>query len=106
MTCRTIELLVTLTLSLLVATFPAASAPSAKPVPTLGVLMPWAPPSEPDWKQRSGFLQELRERGWREDENLTFEYRWASGRQFSQGADLAAKLVRLHVHVIVARASP
>jgi putative ABC transport system substrate-binding protein len=103
MTRRTIELLVTLALSFLVATFPAASAPSAKPVPTLGVLMPWAPPSEPDWKQRSGFLQELRDRGWQEGENLTIEYRWASGRQFYQGADLAAELVRLHVHVIVAQ---
>jgi len=99
---RTLGLLVTLALGLLWAPL-TAEAPSAKPVPTLGVLMPWAPPSEPDWKQHSAFLQELRDRGWREGENLTIEYRWASGRQPYQGADLAAELVRLHVHVIVAQ---
>jgi putative ABC transport system substrate-binding protein len=46
------------------------------------------------------FLQELRHLGWRENENLTVEYRWASG-QFYRGDDLAAELVRLPVDVII-----
>jgi putative ABC transport system substrate-binding protein len=66
------------------------------------VLLPWSPPSAPDWKGTSGFLQELRTLGWREGENLTVEYRWAAG-QFYRGSDLAAELVRLPAEVIVAQ---
>src|SRR5262245_47139247 len=99
MTRRTIALLIAFALSLVVAPF-AAAAPPPKRVPTIGVLEPGSPPSAPDWKQRSAFLQELRTLGWREGENVTVEYRWASGR-FDRGADLAAELVRLKVDVIV-----
>jgi putative ABC transport system substrate-binding protein len=78
---------------------PLAAAPPKK-VPTLGVLLISSPPSEPDWKQHWGFLQELRTLGWREGENINVEYRWASGRS-ERGADLAADLVGRHVDVIV-----
>src|SRR5262249_41726959 len=76
-----------------------AAAPPKK-VPTIGVLRPWSQPSVPDWKQKSVFLQELRTLGWREGENITFEYRWAGGRP-ERGAALAAELIGLHVDVIV-----
>jgi len=77
---------------------PLAAVPLKK-VPIIGVLLNTSPPSEPDWKQRSVFLQELRRLGWREGENVTLEFRWASG-QFDRSGDLAAELVRLNVDVI------
>src|SRR5262245_21285231 len=77
-----------------------AAAPPPKKVPTIGVLMVESPPAAPDWKQRSVFLQELQTLGWREGENLTVEYRWASG-MVERSADLAAELVGLPVDVIV-----
>ena len=88
-------LLVFLTLAILVAPL-AAQAQPARKIPRIGVLEVGSPPSSPDWKQRSVFLQELRTLGWREGENLTIEYRWASG-QFHRGDELAAELVHLHV---------
>src|SRR5262245_64570029 len=77
-----------------------AAAPPPKKVPTIGVLMVGSPPAAPDWKQRSVFLQELQTLGWREGENITVEYRWASG-MVERSADLAAELVGLPVDVIV-----
>src|SRR5262245_35961581 len=77
---------------------PLTAVPSQK-VPTIGVLLHASPPSEPDWKQRLAFLQELHRLGWREGENVTVEFRWSSG-QFERGGDLAAELVRLNVDVI------
>jgi putative tryptophan/tyrosine transport system substrate-binding protein len=47
----------------------------------------------------------LRELGWVEGQNIAIEYRWAEGR-FDRLPDLAAKLVRLKVDVIVASATP
>jgi hypothetical protein len=79
MTRRTIGLLVTLTLGLLVAPLSTEAQRTQKKVPTIGVLLPWSPPSVPDWKRHWVFLQELRTLGWREGENITVEYRWASG---------------------------
>jgi ABC-type uncharacterized transport system substrate-binding protein len=77
---------------------PLAAVPPKK-VPTIGVLTIASPASEQDWKQRSEFLQELRHLGWREGENVTVEFRRASG-QFDRVGDLAAELVRLNVDVI------
>src|SRR5882724_9244563 len=79
---RTIRFLVTLALGLLVAPL-AAEAPPPRKVPRIGVLLPQDPPTAPDWKTRSLFLQELRHLGWKEGENITVEYRWAAG----QGVD-------------------
>jgi len=98
MRLSTIGLLVTLALGTL--WLPLAAAPPKK-VPTIGVLVAASPPSEPDWKQRSVLLQELRHLGWREGENVTIEFRWASG-QLDRRGDLAAELVRLNVDVIYA----
>jgi ABC-type uncharacterized transport system substrate-binding protein len=82
----------------LVGLAPAAAPP--KRVPVLGVLLSFAPPAEPEWQQRSVFVQALRALGWREGENLTIEYRWAAGRM-QRGAELAAELVARPVDVLV-----
>jgi ABC-type uncharacterized transport system substrate-binding protein len=78
-----------------------ADTQQRKKVPRIGVLSIGSPPSSPDWKQGSVFLQELRTLGWIEGQNITVEYRWASGAA-DRLADLAAELVRLPVDVIVA----
>jgi putative ABC transport system substrate-binding protein len=93
------RLLVILTLTILAA--PLAAAQQLKNVPRIGVLSVGSPPASPHWKQHSFFLQELRNFGWLEGQNITVEYRWADERP-ARLADLAAELVRLHVHVIVA----
>ncbi len=85
MTRITVGLVVILALGLL-GRAPAATAPPPKRVPMIGVLLSFSPPAEPEWKQHSVFLQELRTLGWREGENITIEYRWASGR-LQRGAD-------------------
>jgi hypothetical protein len=99
MTRITVGLVVLLAVGLL-GRAPAATAPPPKRVPTLGVLLSFSPPAEPEWKQHSVFVQELRTLGWREGENITIEYRWVSGR-LQRGVDLAAELVTRHVDVIV-----
>jgi hypothetical protein len=53
----------------------------------------------------AAFRQVLLERGYTEGQNLTFEYRSASGRNASF-ADLASELVSLQVDVIVTRGTP
>jgi putative tryptophan/tyrosine transport system substrate-binding protein len=109
MTHRRIGLLVTLTLAILVALLAAEAQATTRKVPRIGVLIVGSPPSSPDWKQRSVFLQELRTLGWREGETLSVEYRWASPYDrrgtgvFYPADDLAAELVRLPVDVIVAQ---
>jgi ABC-type uncharacterized transport system substrate-binding protein len=104
MTRRSIGLLFTLTLAILVVPLAAGVQPARK-VPLVGVLVSDSPPAALDWKQHSVFMQELRHRGWKEGENLTVEYRWASG-QFYRGDELAAELVHLHVDVLVAQGRP
>jgi putative ABC transport system substrate-binding protein len=53
----------------------------------------------------AAFEQALRDHGHTEGQNLTFEYRSASGRNASF-AELASELVRLDVDVIVTRGTP
>jgi putative ABC transport system substrate-binding protein len=95
-----IRLIVALALVSLVAPR-MADTQQMKKMPRIGVLSVMSPPSSPDWKQRSFFLQELRTLGWIEGQNITVEYRWASWRA-ARLADFAAQLVRLNVDVIVA----
>jgi putative ABC transport system substrate-binding protein len=108
MQARALRLLVMLALGLLIAPG-ATAAPVAHKVSKVGVLVFDSPPAAPDWKQRSVFVQALRQLGWREGENLIVEYRWAPPQLEHSGAflippadDLAAELVRLPVDVIVA----
>jgi putative ABC transport system substrate-binding protein len=100
-----IAMLVTLILATPFVSAVAQAQQPAKKVPIIGVLSLGSPPSLPDWKQRSVFLQELRTLGWMEGQNLTVEYRWASGRSYRL-PDLAAELVHLHVDVIVVNDTP
>jgi ABC-type uncharacterized transport system substrate-binding protein len=99
MTRRTIRLLVTLALGLLLAPL-TVGAPSVK-VARMGVLSPSSPPSGvPDVLRDS-----LRELGWVEGQNLATEYRWAHGR-YEQLPQLATELVRLPVDVLVTISTP
>ena len=81
------------------AVHPAAGAPVAGKVARIGVLgtAPW-PPFE-------GLREGLRELGYVEGKNVTFEYRWNGGRN-DLYPSLAAELVALPVDVIVAIATP
>jgi putative tryptophan/tyrosine transport system substrate-binding protein len=101
MTRGRIGLLVTLAFGFF-ATPCAADAQPITKVARIGVLFVGAPPSSPDWQQRSLFLQALRTLGWVEGQNLRVEHRWAFDRS-ERLADLAAELVRLKVDVIVVR---
>jgi len=92
-----LTLLVVLTIS-----FGADAQPVGK-VARIGFLSGDAPPSAPDWKQRSVYYQTLSDLGWREGSNLSTEWRWADGR-LERLPELAAELVRLNVDVIVAGA--
>jgi len=104
MTRRIIGLIAILALSLLVAPLAAHAQPTKK-VPKVGVFSFGSPPSSPDWKKRSVFLRELGTLGWIEGQNITVEYRWASGRS-NVLTDLVAELLRLHVDVIVVNGTP
>jgi putative tryptophan/tyrosine transport system substrate-binding protein len=99
MTRRRIGLLVTLMLAILVARLAAAQPPAQ--IPRIGFLSPGSPPTAPDWRERSPFLQRLHELGWVEGHTMAVEYRWAAG-QGEQLPELAAELVRLPVDVLVA----
>jgi putative ABC transport system substrate-binding protein len=66
----------------------AASAPSAENTKLLGA-----------------FHGELRERGWLEGRNVTYEYRWAEGR-YERLPQLAVELVEARVDLIVAGGTP
>lgn len=93
MTRRTIGLLVPLILAILWA--PVAAAPPGG-VRRIGVLsMGWSR------SENQCLLQGLRERGWVEGENLTFERRFAEGRQ-ERLLELARELVQLRVELILA----
>src|SRR5262245_27258151 len=94
--------LVTLALSLFVAPLAATAQPRAN-VSRIGWLSSSFPPSEDD-RQRSPFLQGLRELGWVEGQNIAMERRYAEGNADRLPA-LVADLVQLKVDVLVAAGS-
>jgi putative ABC transport system substrate-binding protein len=99
---QTIGRVVTLALAFLMALL-AAAAPQAGKVSRVGILgQTAADPSEARLWQI--FRLALRERGWREGENLRIEARWV-GDNVAQIPTLAAELVRLQVDLIVTRGS-
>jgi len=87
-------------LILLVVTPLAAEAqqPAGK-VYRIGGLSPGSPAAAPVF--REALTLALRERGWIEGQNLTFERRYAEGK-FERLPELAAELVRLKAELIVA----
>src|SRR5215510_1156593 len=101
---RTVAIIVTLSLSLLVA---AAEEPPRGRIPRLGVLTSGPPPplDETSWFARNstpfGLLQGLRELGYVAGQTITIEARYAEGHVERMPA-LAAELVRLQVDVIFA----
>jgi putative ABC transport system substrate-binding protein len=99
---RTIGLLVTLALGLLVAPL-AAEAQPATHVHRIGWLHPGLSRPEPH-PSLEAFRQGLRALGYVEGQNLVIEDRFAEGRA-ERLADLAAELVRLPVEVMVAAGS-
>jgi len=92
----------TLAVALLLAPL-AAAAPQAGKVYRVGILgLTAADPSEARLWQV--FRLALRERGWREGENLRIEARWADD-NVARLPELAAELVQLPVDLIVTRGS-
>jgi ABC-type uncharacterized transport system substrate-binding protein len=96
MWCRTIGVMVTLILSILMASLVADAQPAGK-VYRIGRLAPGSPGGNPFIEV---FRQALRELGYVEGQNLVIEYRWAEG-QLERLPALAAELVRLPVDVLV-----
>jgi putative ABC transport system substrate-binding protein len=106
MRLRPIGLIVILVLGMLVLSLGAKAEQTRKAV-RIGVLSPYAPPSEAE-RQPSPILplldelrQVLREQGWVEGQNLTIEERHAAG-QYERLPALAAELVQHPVDVILA----
>jgi ABC-type uncharacterized transport system substrate-binding protein len=99
MWCSTIGVMVTLTLSILVAPL-AAEGQQATKVYRIGWLSPGFPRPDHD-PPVDAFRQGLREFGYVEGQNLVIAYRGAEGR-IERLPDLAAGLAQLQVAVIVA----
>jgi putative ABC transport system substrate-binding protein len=104
MTRRTLTLLVTLALGLLMAPVIADAQPAAK-VPRIGFFSTDSPASEVARYYLEAFRQGLRELGYVEGQNIAIEERFAEWRD-ERLAELAAELVRLNVEVIVTQAAP
>ncbi len=103
MRLRTLGLIVTLALGLLIAPL-AAPAEQPRKVFRIGILGN-VPLTDPEGVRLWGaFIQGLRELGYVEGQNITIEHRSSEGK-YERLPDLAADLVRLKVDVIVAPAA-
>jgi putative ABC transport system substrate-binding protein len=96
MWCSTVGCIVALTLSLLAAPL-AAEAQSVGQMPRVGVLAPGVPLGP----CVEAFRQGLRDLGYIEGQTIALDVRWDEY-QRERWPDLAADLVRLRVHIIVA----
>src|SRR5713226_10655887 len=85
----------------LVAPLAAATAQSPDKVPRVGYLNPGSASDPLRQRRLEAFRQGLRELGYVEGQNIALEPRWAEGK-YDRYPALAADLVRLKVHVIVA----
>jgi putative ABC transport system substrate-binding protein len=94
------------TLALLLALLTADAQPPAK-VPRIGVLWSGSPLSRPfpPSSPYEIFWQSLHDLGYRVDQNINLEYRYAAG-EVERLPTLAAELVQLNVDVIVAMSTP
>jgi putative ABC transport system substrate-binding protein len=102
MPLKTVRLVVTLVLAILLTPFAANTQPPAK-VARIGWLGTTA--TAEALHLRDVFQQALRALGWVEGHNLLMEYRWSEG-QNERLPDLAAELVRLRVDVIFSTRGP
>ena len=89
------KIVVSVVVTLILASFRLAEAQKPAKVPRIGVL---SGPTDPGVE---AFRQGLRELGYVEGKNITIEHRSAEGK-VDRLPDLAAELVRLKVDVIVA----
>jgi putative ABC transport system substrate-binding protein len=103
MTPRRLVVTLSLILSLLAAPLAADGQPATRGyrIGYLGGSTPATAP-RPTWE---AFLNELRERGYVEGQNLVIESRYSEGKS-ERFAELAAELVRLNVDVIVSGFGP
>ncbi len=97
---RTIELLATLALGILLAPL-AVDAQQPSKMYRIGFLSGRSGPSNTD----EAFRQGLRDLGYVEGKNIAIEYRWAHG-NIERLPALAADLIRLRVDVIVTGSTP
>jgi putative tryptophan/tyrosine transport system substrate-binding protein len=102
MTRRTMVLLITLAVSLVVAPL-AAQAPRAGQVYRIGVLERTSMAANA--ANFDAFRQGLREFGYIEGQNVVIDYRYTEGGD-DRLADLATELVRLQVDLILTRGTP
>ena len=102
MTRRTMVLLITLAVSLVVAPL-AAQAPRAGQVYRIGVLERTS--MAVNAANFDAFRQGLREFGYIEGQNVVIDYRYTEGGD-DRLADLATELVRLQVDLILTRGTP
>lgn len=100
MTRRTISLLITLALSLLVTLVAAVAQPQPKLSRIAFLELGSASPASAPRPVVAPFQQGLRELGWIEGQNLTIEWRWAEG-SLERFATLVEEMVRLPVEVMV-----
>jgi putative tryptophan/tyrosine transport system substrate-binding protein len=100
MWCSVVVVIVTLTLGMLTAPLAAQAQPSGK-VYRIGFLST-APPPAHRWE---ALLDGLRERGYREGQNLVFERRFSEGNA-ERFPEFAAELVRLRVDCIIVTTTP
>jgi len=98
--CRAVGFIVTCILSMLVAPLAAETQPPGK-VYRLGFLH-MTPPPAPRW---DALLDGLRERGYREGQNLVFERRFSEGHA-ERFLEFAAEMVRLRVDGILVPTTP
>jgi len=90
-----------LTVILLVLPHRAQPQQPAK-LPKIGILRPGSPPDNTAAAEPlESFRQGLRDLGYIEGQNISFEYRWARDK-YERLPDLAAELTRLKVDVIFA----
>jgi putative ABC transport system substrate-binding protein len=82
--------------AILLAFFHRAEAQQPAEVRKIGILRPGSPPQN---EVLEPFRQGLRDLGYIEGQNISFEYRWAGGK-YERLAGLAAELTRLKVDVI------
>src|SRR5260370_10065547 len=96
MWCSTVGVMVTLTLSILVAPL---AVRAQQPVPVIGFLGIRSPGEATHLV--TAFHQGLKEVGYVEGQNVVIEYRWAEN-HYDRLPELAAALVGRHVAVIAA----
>jgi ABC-type uncharacterized transport system substrate-binding protein len=102
MTHRTIGVLVTVALTILVTPLAAQAQPAGRPV-TIGYLGNVSPALKADLID--AFREGLRQLGYVEGENLVIRYVWAEGQQ-ERHAALARELVRLQPDLIFTAGAP